>query len=148
LFLHWDGASWTVAPNPSLPDGAGFWTQSLARIPGTSKVIAAGSSFDPQSGAERILMLEWAGSAWKILPAKAPAALPGRFQAVAAANAHDIVGVGVISTASGQAGKALGEQGDGASFRMIRPQSPWPGDNQLLGITRVPGSANMWAVGW
>ena len=148
LFLHWDGGSWTVVPNPALPDGAEFWTQSLTRIPGTSTFIAAGSSFDPQSGAERMLALEWTGSAWKILPAKTPVGLPGRFQAVAAANGHDIVGVGVISTASGQAGKALGEQWDGATFRMIRPHSPWPGDNQLLGITRVPGSTNMWAVGW
>jgi hypothetical protein len=144
LVEHWDGSAWSVVAGPSVP-GAEVQIFDLARVPGSSKVVAVGSSTAPM-GFEQPFAARWNGTTWETLTTRTFPEGGGRFQGVAAVSGNDVMAVGGGGNGGSQ-NKTLGERFDGSRFRMARPINPFPGVDALLGISRVPGTDHMWAVG-
>lgn len=142
LAVHWDGTRWrnVPTPNPSFPG------LDLARLSGVSglgadDVWAVGNSEDFGSARSNTLTEHWDGKAWWIVPSPNPA---GQNNAnyladVLARSPADVWAVG----GQGQDGAALILRFDGARWRTV----PNP-CGELSGITEVPGTDTMWAVGY
>src|SRR5437667_2247637 len=60
LTLHWNGATWSIVPSPSVNDDILFGVDAIA----SNDVLAVGRS---QQEA-RTLTLHWTGSAWSVVP--------------------------------------------------------------------------------
>jgi len=130
LIEHWDGSKWTVVPSPSPHPKA----DRLNGVGGTAHSLwAVGSS---RNG---LLVLHRSGGAWHTATVADPGGTP--------ASLADV-------TVSHGAVWAVGEAGDQALVEH-RAAGAWqvedvafPGEtSHLEGITVVPGSSDLWAVG-
>jgi len=148
LIEHWDGSAWNVVPGPAQPEHSSMSFSDLARVPGTSTLWGVGTMVSTEQPPAFILQpiaARWDDGAWHIVRVRIPP-MWGAFNAVAVAGRNDVMAVGYRSGYNGTS-KTLSEHWDGSSWKIIHPPNPWPGENDLLGISRVPGSSSMWAVG-
>lgn len=148
LIEHWDGSAWNVVPGPAQPEHTSMSIGDLARVPGTSTLWGVGSivsTEQPPAFIRQPIAARWDGGAWHMVPVRIPP-IWGAFNAVAAAGPNDVMAVGDRSRPNGP-GKTLSEHWDGSSWKIIPTPNPWPGDNDLLGISKIPGASTMRAVG-
>jgi hypothetical protein len=169
LTLHWDGATWSVVPNPLTANSALHAVAAIA----SNDVWAVG-------GAQGSLLLHWDGSSWSVAPTSS--SIP--MYDVSAAASNDVWAVGYISSGGGGSTSAIlhwngtawsqslsntGEyftsvtaisasdawvvggndrvlHWDGAQWLFAYPPRPYPYGGDLLGVAAAsPGE--VWAVG-
>ncbi len=95
LTIHWDGATWSIVPSPSVNDDILFGVDAVA----SNDVWAVGRS---QQEA-RTLTLHWNGSAWSVVPSPNDSTEDNILFGVAAVTSNDV---------------SIGMAQAGASFRL------------------------------
>jgi hypothetical protein len=145
LVEHWNGVHWSVIPsaNPGTPGNILF---SVTRVPGSAKLWAVGYYFTSSTSSSQTLIEFWNGSNWSVVSSPFLGPAQNSFSGVAAVAANNVWAVGNYIDSSGNQ-QTLIEQWNGSSWNIVA--SPMLGSPTLFsGITRVPGSTQVWAVGF
>lgn len=135
VFERWSAGQWTAFSAPttaSLADVAGMDAAS----PGDLWAVGSSAS---ATGPPRPLAEHWNGVRWSVVAVPSPAS-GGRLADVSARARDDVWAVGWSETAS------LIEHWNGRRWRIV-PSPPLPQGARLDGVTKVPRSAAVWAVG-
>ena len=142
---HWDGHTWT-ASTYALPVGASGSLVEVARVPGTSQVIATGDVGRYGGNVAAPLFLRWTGSAWEPMSDQSHTADSG-VRGVTAVSANRAWAVGSRSGPSTYA-RPMVERWDGTSWR----EQSLPGlPSQTTGIlvdVAARGAKDVVAVGY
>lgn len=139
---HWDGTRWQPVPtvDPSFP---GVDVNTLESVSGIAAddVWAVGFGDDVSIGGSRTLAEHWDGRRWRVVPTPNPHANGvNKLHAVVAAGPDSVWAVGESGTSLTQ---ALILRFDGTRWRPVPNRCGGP----LQGITDVPGTGTLWAVG-
>jgi hypothetical protein len=135
-----------------LRDSGGGWSAVSAPSPGGQAglvAVAADSSSDAWAvgsydGGEKNLYLHWKGTAWKRVTGPGNSTLTG----VAAISPTDALAVGYGTSSTG-ATVTVALHWNGTSWaRVPTPDPGGAGDDELFGVTAIPGTADAWAVGY
>ena len=146
LIEHWNGTSWQVVSSPNV---AGSDTNSLYGVAAVSAhdIWAVGFYSPTPTGAARTLIEHWNGTNWQIVSSPNVGSGDNFLRGgVAAISTSDIWAVGNHSTSNGL-NQTLIEHWNGTSWQVVSSPNVGSRDNFLLGVTRVPGSTSLWAVG-
>ncbi len=131
LIEHWNGSAWTVSLDL---DWGGGGLNAVGRVPGTKELWAVG-------GVNGTTLNEhYVRGSWNLVSAP-----PGAINSVAAVSATDVWAAGV-SVATPR--RTLIEHWDGSQWSVVPSPNVSSGDNFLSGLTAVPGTSKVWAVGW
>jgi hypothetical protein len=142
LALRWTGRSWVVSRTADPGDRLRFLDGVAA--PQARYALAVGSYF--QGAHARVLAERWTGSGWSIVPAASPG--DDNFLGdVAARGTRNAWAVGGQRASLGSAERTLTEHWNGTAWTVAASPSPRAGDNELAGVTAVPGGG-IWAVGF
>jgi hypothetical protein len=147
LILHWDGAAWTIIPNPS-PEREGGLLDIVAIS--SDDVWAIGFASDQNGNGPYGLTQHWDGTHWSVVAAADPGSKFWHFEGVAAAAWDDVWAVG--NTATGKSGGTLIEHWDGKAWTVVPSPSPQPLPltglpYATLGAVAVVSADDVWAVG-
>src|SRR5262249_27172376 len=142
---HWDGGSWSLIPNPTIPEGGRL--QAVTAISSTD-IWAVGTRFDAQF-TELGLAGHWDGLSWSVVPMAPPnpQGLLQEMQGVSAVSPTDVWAVGhALPVPDGPSSSQI-EHWNGMNWSLVPSPNPQSGDNQLNGVVAL-SAANAWAVGW
>jgi len=117
---------------------------AVTQVPGTKHLWAVGDSYSWSKGSTPTLIEDWNGKSWGEVPKKDPG-LYNHLYGVVAVSPENIWAVGSFSGALGSS-QAFIEHGGTKGFRVISTLNV-SANNTLRGITRVPGTSQLWAVG-
>ena len=143
LVARWNGTSWTAveAPNPA---GCEATFDAVARVPGSSTVIAVGSCLGRSAAAP--LAEEWVAGGWRVMHLPGPTY--GALYAIAATASGQMWAVG--QAGGGRNGQMpttpLIERWNGRAWSVVASPAV-SGSVALESVVCVPGSATVWATG-
>jgi hypothetical protein len=142
LIENWDGASWSVVPSPN----AGSGNNQLEEVAVVSEddVWAVGS-FEKETTLHS-LVLHWDGSIWTRVRSPSPGASLGAANLlldVAVLGPSDAWAVGLSSAKV----SGLFEHWDGSTWHVVDGASTEPDTGTLSGVTAIPGTDDLWAIG-
>jgi hypothetical protein len=132
---HWDGARWSIVPNPAGATAFGF--AGVAARPGATWVVGQG---ELTNGHGPAIVQRWDGSRWAQVASPSPGTLSNELRGVAALGAKDVWAVG--SSASG----TLSEHWDGSGWRVVPTPNGSTSDDFLRGVAGTAAN-DVWAVG-
>lgn len=146
LIERWDGTSWQVVANPG-PD----FLSGVAAVSATD-VWAVGSQWimtDPSTAGYKTLTLHWNGTQWSVVPSATPTnSVENMLTSVVAIAANDVWAVGHYSTSASGA-QPLIEHWNGSAWQIVSsPPVPGTGHGFLTALARVPGTQQLWALGY
>jgi hypothetical protein len=145
LIEHWDGAAWHLSTSPqtgALWGMAAVSTNDVWAVGG----IVHGSIFDVSSSTTQIV--HWNGTQWSLVPSPDPGAKGNNLQGVTASAANDVWAVGGFYDAD-TFEHALIERWDGTAWHVVAsPAPPGAAQSGLAAIARIPGTNQLWAVGF
>jgi hypothetical protein len=150
LTERWNGSSWQVIPSPLFdvtygPSGGIDILNSVVAI-SKNNAWATGMSYNNQEKTQEELIEHWNGKQWSIFPhATVPGAFYSWLNSVTACSAHDIWAVGQSVGTAGE--NTLVEHWNGHAWQIIPAQNPGAVANALYGVTCIPGTHQLWAVG-
>jgi len=135
LTIHWDGATWSIVPSPSVNDDILFGVDAVA----SNDVWSVGRS---QQEA-RTLTLHWNGSAWSVVPSPNDSTEDNVLFGVAAVTSNDVWAVGNACCS-----KTLAIHWDGASWSVVPTPifDPNATNQVLVGIVAL-SSDDIWTAG-
>ena len=148
LILHWDGTQWRVVTSPSIPSQV----NQLSGISAISSqdIWTVGSATDNGSGAVQTLIEHWDGTQWTIVPSPNPGGgqtpING-LMSVAAVSSTNVWAVGYQQNARGTL-RTLTVHWDGTQWSAVTSPNRGTGENQLRGVTNIPGTNKVVAVGY
>jgi len=145
LTEHWNGTRWSVVPSPNVGSSSNVLV-GVARVPGSTLIWAVGYTQDIH-GKASTLTEQWDGTSWNVIPSPNVGLGDAVLQKVTAISASDIWAVGYY-TPSINTQQALIEHWDGTSWNIVPAPNIGSGSNALVGITQVPGTTQVWAVGY
>ena len=144
----------SIVPGPNLRHGG--WFKKVIAVPGSHRLWAVGNqTTDPSTGSQRTLIEYWNGVGWSILssPNQTPdgaKTTTNTLTGVAALSASKVSGpsdfIKVLSGSSTPPAHPLIEHWDGISWSMVSGAN-LSRQNILSGITKVPQTQELWAVG-
>ncbi len=144
LIERWDGTSWQVVANPG-PD----FLSGVAAVSATD-VWAVGDQWimtDPSTAGYKTLTLHWNGTQWSIVPSANPSSSGNILNSVVAIAANDVWAVGNYSASGAQL--PLVERWDGTAWQVVTtPALPGVTESNLSNAARIPGTQQLWAVGY
>lgn len=144
LTEHWNGTSWSGVPSPNASSGLNQ-LYSVAAV-STNDVWAVGEYLNNSNGNTEILIEHWDGSSWSVVSSPNPGLTTSALYGVTAVSASNIWAVGYANSSSIDDSQGLVEQWNGTSWSVV--SGPTVGSSSYLeGVTQVPGSSNLWAVG-
>lgn len=143
LVEHWDGTSWSIVPSWN------SWRRNnilnaVTQVPGTKYLWAAGDSYTWSKGSTRTLIEDWNGTSWGEVPNQNPGSYNYLYGVTAIAR-NNIWAVGSFTNALGSS-QAFIEHGGTKGFTVVSTINITP-NNVLRGVTHVPGTNQLWAVG-
>jgi hypothetical protein len=135
LTIHWNGATWSIVPTPTVNDDILFGVDAVA----SNDVWAVGRS---QQEA-RTLTLHWNGSAWSVVPSPNDSTDDNILFGVAAVTSNDVWAVGIACCS-----KTLAIHWDGASWSVVPTPifDPNATNQVLIGIVAL-SSDDIWTAG-
>jgi hypothetical protein len=138
FMLHWNGTTWSVAPNTR---PAGSASLSGVSCPSTTSCYATGSS------SAGTLVQHWNGTSWSVVASPNPSGWTiATFNGVACTAVNSCDAVGWYSTLAGGANSlTLVEHWNGTSWTIV--PSPNPGARAELDGIACPSSSACYAVG-
>ena len=141
LIVQWDGSAWRTISNTSAISFSSVVTVS------SHDVWAVGYNRTPREAGFISQFEHWNGAQWKIVPSP-NANQPNNFVlGMAAVAANDVWAVG--KDLSSDIGLPLIERWNGASWQVVaNPALPGVSDSALNAVTRIPGTAHLWAIGY
>ncbi len=144
LIEHWDGAIWSIVPNPDLGS-------SRSELIGITAVSAndvwAVGDYTNANGPGQTLVEHWNGTAWSIVPSANRPSTTHSLYAVAAVSANDVWAVGEYVLNDNSDKGSLVEHWDGTTWSIVPSPSQPSSFNHLYGISVVSAS-DVWAVGY
>ena len=150
LAEFWNGASWSLGPQPLVPPGAGGGLFDVS-CPNGSDCWAVGAvvGVAGNGNASATLIENWNGVSWSIVPSPTPSG-PGVagaiLQGVTCVSASSCVAVGFSSDDTGANLHGLIEQWNGSSWALVPGADTGQEFDQLSGVACVSVS-DCWAVG-
>ncbi len=147
----WNGASWTLAPQPPLPPGQGGGFFDLSCLNG-SDCWAVGAALNQPNGngnPAATLIEHWNGSAWSIVPSPTPTANGAAgaiLHHVTCTSTSNCVAVGDSNDGTGMSLNALIEQWNGATWTIVPGAATGQPFDQLTNVTCLAAN-DCWAVG-
>ena len=139
LIEHWDGTQWSVIPGPNLHRVS---LNGVAAV-SSNDVWAVG---DYGRLTTKPLVEHWDGTQWSVVKSPVPHGY-SRLNGVAASGKGTLWAVGYYTNRSGYV-QTLIERGQGNTWSIVPSPNPGGGDDFLGGVSSVPGSHTLWAVGW
>jgi hypothetical protein len=145
LTLHWDGTSWMRIPSPN-PDpysnvlhaaGGLLWAVGQQARSKTSTGVPPGT---------RTLAMHWDGSRWTTVPT--PNVGDEDTLRGVVANGGFMTAVGYFQDAGTGVLRTLAERWDGTSWTLRPTPNVGAADNLLRGASQIPGTSEVWAVGF
>src|SRR5436309_3603772 len=135
LTIHWNGATWSIVPTPSVKDDILFGVDAVA----SNDVWSVGRSQEEA----RTLTLHWNGSAWSVVPSPNDSTEDNILFGVAAVASNDVWAVGEACCE-----KTLAIHWDGASWSVVPTPifDPNATNQVLVGIVAL-SSDDIWTAG-
>ncbi len=144
LIEHWDGAIWSIVPNPDLGS-------SRSELIGITAISAndvwAVGDYTNANGPGQTLVEHWNGTAWSIVPSANRPSTTHSLYAVAAVSANDVWAVGEYVLNDNSDKGSLVEHWDGTTWSIVPSPSQPSSFNHLYGVSVVSAS-DVWAVGY
>jgi hypothetical protein len=78
---------------------------AVAHAPGTDQLWAGGSYSNSSNGPFQVLIEQWNGSSWSVVPSPNPGGMSNLLQGVAAVSANDVWAVGIYYSSSTSPGR-------------------------------------------
>jgi hypothetical protein len=150
LIEHWDGSRWSIIQNPN--PGGPYNNLTGVAAASSSDIWAVGwsniSSFT--SHAEQTLIEHWDGSRWNIIQSPNYASANNNvLSQVVVASDTDVWAVGSSPLSYPEYGPALIEHWNGSQWSIVQVRNPGQvHNNYLTSVALVPGSHQLWAVGY
>jgi hypothetical protein len=152
LIEHWDGTSWSVVPSPNKGLGSNYLT-GIAADPGTGEVWSVGSYQSSRYQHLRTLIEYWNGKRWKFVVSPNVGTFDNILNSVTDVSTNNVWAVGYyISSQQNFPRQTLVERWNGTKWNVVK--SPNAGKqfsnyhDFFNGSTSVPGTTQMWAVGY
>jgi len=142
LTLHWNGSQWVLVPSPSMVGQFNFLIGVTAIS--AKDIWAVGNVYNGNN--TNTLTMHWDGSQWSIVPSPNPSSFYNTLNAVTSISKNDVWAVGAYNGTNGQ--PSLIEHWNGTSWSIVSGPSPSQAFNTLNAIARVPGTKQLWAVGY
>jgi hypothetical protein len=159
LTEHFNGVAWKVVPSPNVAkpnqfNGARQVLNAVAAVSATD-VWAVGQTIDTATGSflpDKTLTLHWNGTAWRVVASPDHPA-EDILSGVTAVASNDVWAVGTFTDrgADGTAfpvDKTQTLHWNGTAWSRVSSPNGAAGDTLLNGVSRVPGTAQAWAVGF
>lgn len=139
--LHWNGADWQLMPNPDLPS-AEYNLQGVAALT-QDDAWAVGTR--TENGRTLTLIEHWDGSAWTVVPSPNTTRTENTLHRVTATAPDDVWAVGRAGT--GGDAQPLMLHFDGTAWANVTLPRINARFSELVSVSTVPGSTEIWAVG-
>ncbi|HET8908320.1 MAG TPA: hypothetical protein VFN11_15290, partial [Ktedonobacterales bacterium] len=141
LIEQWDGSAWHLVSNPSTV------SFSSVVIVSSRDVWAVGYNRTPRQAGFISQFEHWNGTQWSIVPSP-NANQPNNFVlSMAAVATNDVWAVG--KGLSRDIGLPLIERWNGTSWQVVaNPALPGVSDSTLNAVARIPGTDQLWAIGY
>lgn len=141
LIEQWDGSAWRIVRNAS---AISF---SSMVIVSPNDVWAVGYNRTPRQTGFISQFEHWNGAQWSIVPSPNSDQPNNFILSMAAVATNDVWAVG--KDLSSDIGLPLIERWNGTSWQVVAtPPLPSVSDSALNSVARIPGTANLWAVGY
>lgn len=148
LAEHWDGSAWSVVSTPNPAVAFAYPGFNAVTAVSATDVWAAGLFTDSDS-VNQTLIEPWNGTAWSIVPSpnEGNPQAQDDLNALAAHTSSDVWAAGAhVYDPANEYDHTLIEHWNGSSWAIVA--SPNLGNSSwLTGMSGVPGSLTMWAVG-
>jgi len=148
LRQHWDGKTWQVVPSPN-PASVINELVSVVAI-SAHDVWAVGLAADTFFQFTTTLIEHWDGRRWRVVASPNPGWAVNSLLAVTAVSARDLWAVGGYAnnlSSTVLPYQTLVAHWNGRSWQTVPSQSPGELASLLRGITPIPGTRTLWAVG-
>lgn len=144
LVEQWKGSAWRVVNSPNVT----ALNNSLSAVTATSAhdLWAVGAASNPSSNTAQTLIEHYNGSQWSIVKS-ANVASDNFLQGVTAVSSKLVWAVGFSFGNLGGV-KTLIERWNGSKWRIVSSPDPSSMFNDLQGVAHIPGSNQVWAVGY
>src|SRR5450759_2033338 len=145
LSEHWNGTMWKIvtSPNPSSTFSHLYGVTALA----PNNVWAVG--FYASVDTFKSLVIHWNGSKWNVVSSPNPGPDSNVLNAVTALSATNIWAVGYkLNSGTTSTTRTLIEHWNETKWSVVASPSVGTGSNFLSNITGMPGTNNVWAVGY
>lgn len=144
LIERWDGSAWRAIPYPT--------GLSLANVLAISPndVWASGFNITPRNehGGGVLIVVHWNGTAWSTVPSPTPSVNNAFLLGMAAVSSNDVWMVGQTYPTP-FVSLPLTERWDGASWKIVaNADLPGVTESLLNSVARIPGTNQLWAVGY
>ena len=144
LIEQWDGSTWRIVPSSggdALNAVAAISSRDVWAVGGR---LFAGSGYHPPSNP---LILHWDGTRWSTVPSPSTGHAT-ELDGVVALAANDVWAVGAfdVGTPAQPNPQPLIEHWDGTAWHIV--SNPTTSRGQLRAIARIPGTNQLWAVGY
>jgi len=143
LIEHWDGSKWSVVPGPNTSSSINQ-LYSIAAFSATD-IWAVGVS-QPNNNTQQTLIEHWNGIKWNVVPSPNPGSSFNILRSVAVVSASSAWAVGNYNNSQGIP-QTLIEHWNGNKWSVVASPNPGSSINSLYGVTYVPGTTQLWAVG-
>jgi hypothetical protein len=147
LAERWNGARWTVAPEPPAPSGGLDVSLADVSCSSATRCMAVGSYYKPSTSSETPLAEAWDGASWTAEPMPAPSGARAAMVAVSCPSATSCVAVGGEPQGGSLTQVLLSEIWDGSTWRLQNVSSPPRVSSALVGLSCASATACM-AVGY
>jgi hypothetical protein len=138
--------TWSIVSSPN----AGSSNNALYAVSAVSagNVWAVGWYLDSNNNM-LTLVEHWDGSSWNVVSSPNPGSAYNALEGVAAISATNIWAVGFYSnnSSSSTPSQTLIEHWNGKAWSVVSSPSPGSTDGLLFGVSRIPGTNLLWAVG-
>lgn len=142
LIEQWDGATWRVVTNAN-----SFPYSSVAAL-SPSDVWAVGYNRTPRQEGSIIQFVHWDGTRWSIVPNPNPTQPSTFVLSMAAVATNNVWAVGQMNDTSNVI-LPLTERWDGTAWKIVpTPTLPDVTESLFHAVARIPGTNQLWAVGY
>jgi hypothetical protein len=147
LIERWNGTAWQLVTNPGHGNLYGVAEVSANDVWAVGR---QGGEYDTRYNKYvfTTLVMHWNGSRWSVVPSPNPDLIESYLNSVAAISANNIWAVGYTGDAPGS-GEALVEHWDGKAWGVVSSPKPSATTGSVYtAVTRIPGTNQLWAVGY
>ena len=152
LIEHWDGTQWSIVTSPNLSPGLSTLNSVTTLSAKNAWAVGTGSA------ETQTLIEHWDGTQWSIVTSpnsvRSMNVIPNTgaggsivLTSVAAVSASNIWTVGNNSLNTSSPPATVIEHWNGTHWSIVSNPNPGSADNDLQGVTTVPGTTQVWAVG-
>lgn len=137
--------TWSIVSSPN----AGSSNNDLRAVSAISSTNAwaVGSYLDSNNN-PLTLIEQWDGSSWNVMSSPNPGSAYNSLFGVDAISANNVWAVGYYSNSSNASpSQTLIEHWNGKIWSVVSSPSPGSANNLLFGVSRIPGTSQLWAVG-